>query len=221
HHEPISSSEEVHGARKERGTSKGLDTHVFQRKSPTDKILVEKPEKVIRGLEEIGPGKAKQPSGRSPSLHKPNSASKNSKQAQSNPKEQPDGKVKDQVKQALPTELQYSQEREESHGQCVQYGKNSDGIQKQGRGKIEQIFSEEVDLVKQLKELRIQVQNLENSIAHNAALFQEQLEKSDKSRLELKEDIQSSNNNCHRSSYGSKSGLALRKQELTWRAPNE
>ena len=43
---------------------------------------------------------------------------------------------------------------------------------------------------KQLKDLRIKVQNLENPTGHNAALFQEQLEKSDKARLELKEDIQ-------------------------------
>ncbi|MBW0545205.1 hypothetical protein O181_084920 [Austropuccinia psidii MF-1] len=50
-------------------------------------------------------------------------------------------------------------------------------------------------ITRQLKELRIQVQNLENSTGHNAALFQEQLEKSDKERLELKEDIQSSINN--------------------------
>ncbi|MBW0579001.1 hypothetical protein O181_118716 [Austropuccinia psidii MF-1] len=40
-HELISSSEEVHGARKDRGTSEGLDTHVLQRTSPTDKSLVE------------------------------------------------------------------------------------------------------------------------------------------------------------------------------------
>ncbi|MBW0566159.1 hypothetical protein O181_105874 [Austropuccinia psidii MF-1] len=42
HHERISSSEEIHGARKDRGTSEGLDTHVLQRTSPTDKSLVEK-----------------------------------------------------------------------------------------------------------------------------------------------------------------------------------
>ncbi|MBW0486191.1 hypothetical protein O181_025906 [Austropuccinia psidii MF-1] len=50
-------------------------------------------------------------------------------------------------------------------------------------------------ITKQLKDSRIQVQNLGNSTGHNAALFQEQLEKSDKARLELKEDIQSSINN--------------------------
>ncbi|MBW0552601.1 hypothetical protein O181_092316 [Austropuccinia psidii MF-1] len=50
-------------------------------------------------------------------------------------------------------------------------------------------------ITRQLQELRIQVQNLENSTGNNAALFQEQLEKSDKARLQLKEDIQSSVNN--------------------------
>ncbi|MBW0544465.1 hypothetical protein O181_084180 [Austropuccinia psidii MF-1] len=47
-------------------------------------------------------------------------------------------------------------------------------------------------ITRQLKELRIQVQKLENSTGHNAALFQEQLEEIDKARLELKGDIQSS-----------------------------
>ncbi|MBW0525258.1 hypothetical protein O181_064973 [Austropuccinia psidii MF-1] len=50
-------------------------------------------------------------------------------------------------------------------------------------------------ITRQLKDLRIQVQNLENSTGRNADLFQEQLEKTDKARLELKEDIQSSSNN--------------------------
>ncbi|MBW0531916.1 hypothetical protein O181_071631 [Austropuccinia psidii MF-1] len=50
-------------------------------------------------------------------------------------------------------------------------------------------------ITRQLKELIIQVQSLENSTGHNAALFQEQLEKSDKAIVELKEDIQSSINN--------------------------
>ncbi|MBW0580957.1 hypothetical protein O181_120672 [Austropuccinia psidii MF-1] len=75
-------------------------------------------------------------------------------QAQANPKDQPEGKAKGKGKgKALPTELQDSQEREDSHGQCVQYGKNSHGIQKQGRGKIETIFSKEVDLVKLVNQI--------------------------------------------------------------------
>ncbi|MBW0521879.1 hypothetical protein O181_061594 [Austropuccinia psidii MF-1] len=286
HNEVIYSSEEVHGSRKDRGTSEGLETHVLQRTSPTDKSLVKKPKHVIRGpKEEVGPREGKHPSGSSPSLHKQKSALTSAKKAQANPKDQPEGqakgkgkgkgKGKSQVEQALPAELQDSQVREYSHGQCFQYGKNSDGTQKQGRGKIEPIFSKELDLVKlvnqietcnegiitnfktfeyfkqklgneilqvkesqkttislenvnkdsilslaqicarieskvtllnqpeensisfvtrKLKEVIIQVQNLENSTWHNAALFQEQLEKRDKARLELKEDIQSSIN---------------------------
>ncbi|MBW0569131.1 hypothetical protein O181_108846 [Austropuccinia psidii MF-1] len=50
-------------------------------------------------------------------------------------------------------------------------------------------------IARKLKELRLQVENLKNSTGHNAALFQEQLEKSDKARMELKEDIQSIINN--------------------------
>ncbi|MBW0547597.1 hypothetical protein O181_087312 [Austropuccinia psidii MF-1] len=268
--------------KKDRGTSEGLDTHVLQRTSPTDKSLVEKQKHVIRGPEEeVGPRQGKQPSGCSPSIHKQISASTSAKKAQANPKDQQEeqakgkGKGKAQVEQALPAELQDFQEREDSHGQCIQYGKSSDGIQKQGRGKIGPIFSKEVDLVKlvnqietcnkeiitklktseyiqhkldneilqvkesqktiiglenvikdnilslikicsrieskvtflnqpddnyisfitrKLKELRIKVQNLENSTGHNAALFQEQLGKSDKARLKLKGNIQSSIN---------------------------
>ncbi|MBW0511872.1 hypothetical protein O181_051587 [Austropuccinia psidii MF-1] len=115
HNELISSSEEFHGARKNKRTSEGLDTHVLQRTSPTDKILVEKPKHVIRGPEEeVGPREGKHPSGSSPSLQKKNSASTSAKQAQANPKDQPEGqekgkgKGKAQVEQALPAELQDS-----------------------------------------------------------------------------------------------------------------
>ncbi|MBW0559093.1 hypothetical protein O181_098808 [Austropuccinia psidii MF-1] len=152
HHELISSREEVHWFRKDRGTSEGLNTHFFQRTSPTNKILVEKPKHVIRGPEEeIGPRKGKQPSGSSSSLQKQNSASTSSKQAKQAAKTNQKGKGKAQVEQALPAELQDSQEREDIHEQCVQYGKNSDGIQKPGRGKIEPIFSKEVEIVKLVK----------------------------------------------------------------------
>ncbi|MBW0576440.1 hypothetical protein O181_116155 [Austropuccinia psidii MF-1] len=75
HNELLSSSEEVHGPRKDRGTSEGLDTHVLQRTSPTDKSLAEKPKHVVRGPEEeVGSRKGQQPSGSSPSLYKQNSA---------------------------------------------------------------------------------------------------------------------------------------------------
>ncbi|MBW0503928.1 hypothetical protein O181_043643 [Austropuccinia psidii MF-1] len=148
HNELLSSSEEVHEPRKDRRTSEGLDTHVFQGTSSTDKSLVETPTHVFRGPEEeVGPRKGQQPSRSSASLKKQILASKSAKQGKANPKEQSEGpakgkwKGKIQVKQALSTELQNSQEGEDIHGQCVQYGKNSDGIQKQGGGKIEPIIS--------------------------------------------------------------------------------
>ncbi|MBW0534342.1 hypothetical protein O181_074057 [Austropuccinia psidii MF-1] len=103
--------------------------------SPTDKSLVEKPKHVVRGPEEeAGPRKGEQPSGSSPSLHKQKSSSISAKEGQENTKEQSEGqeKGKIQAEQALPTELQNLQEGEDSHVQCIQYGKDSDGIQKQG-----------------------------------------------------------------------------------------
>ncbi|MBW0469613.1 hypothetical protein O181_009328 [Austropuccinia psidii MF-1] len=118
HNEQLSSSDTAHGPRKDRRTSEGLDTLVLQGTSPTNKSLVEKPEHVMRGPEEeIGRRKGKQPSGRFPSLHKKNSASTSAKQAQANLKDQPEEleKGKAQVEQALHTELQDSQEREDSH----------------------------------------------------------------------------------------------------------
>ncbi|MBW0498110.1 hypothetical protein O181_037825 [Austropuccinia psidii MF-1] len=91
--ELLSSSEEVHGTRKDRSTSQGLDTHVLQGTSPTDKSLVEKTKHVFRGPgEEVGPREEQQPSGSSPSLHKQKYASKSAKKGKENPKEQPEGK---------------------------------------------------------------------------------------------------------------------------------
>ncbi|MBW0592696.1 hypothetical protein O181_132411 [Austropuccinia psidii MF-1] len=113
----LSLNEEVHGHRKDRRTSEGLDTHVFQGTSLTDRSLVEKPKHAVRGPEEeVGPRKGQQPSGSSPSLHKQKYTSTSAKQEQENPKEQSEGQAKGkgkgkiQVEQALPTELQNSQE---------------------------------------------------------------------------------------------------------------
>ncbi|MBW0577545.1 hypothetical protein O181_117260 [Austropuccinia psidii MF-1] len=155
HNELLYSSKEVHGPRKDRRTAEGLETHVLQGTSPTDQSLVEKQKHVFKGPEnEVGPRKGQKPSGSSPSLHKQKSTSTCAKKGQASTKEQSEGKEKGkekgkiQVEQALPTALQNPQEGEDSHVQCVQYGKNSDGIQKQGGGKIEPIISKEVDLVK-------------------------------------------------------------------------
>ncbi|MBW0556023.1 hypothetical protein O181_095738 [Austropuccinia psidii MF-1] len=133
HNELLFSSEDVHEPRKDRRTSEGLNTHILKGTSPRDKSLVEKPNHIIRGQEEeVGPRKGQQPSGSCPSLHKQTSTSTSAKKVQANPKEQSEGKGKIQVEQALPTELQNSQEGEDSYGQFLQYGKYSDGIQKQG-----------------------------------------------------------------------------------------
>ncbi|MBW0480595.1 hypothetical protein O181_020310 [Austropuccinia psidii MF-1] len=71
HNELISSTEEVHGPRKDRGPSEGLDPHVLQRKSPKDQSLVEKPKHFVRGPEEeVFPRKGQHPCGSSSSLHK-------------------------------------------------------------------------------------------------------------------------------------------------------
>ncbi|MBW0529260.1 hypothetical protein O181_068975 [Austropuccinia psidii MF-1] len=122
HNELISLSEEVHGTRKDRGSSEGLDTHFLQKTSTTDKSLFEKTNHVFRGPEgEVGPSKGQQPNGSSPTLHKQKSASKSAKKGQENSKEQSEGqekskvKGKAQVEQALPTKLHNSQEREDSH----------------------------------------------------------------------------------------------------------
>ncbi|MBW0572891.1 hypothetical protein O181_112606 [Austropuccinia psidii MF-1] len=83
HNELLSSSEEALGPRKDRRTSEGLDTHVLQGTSPTDKTLVETPKNVVRGPdEEIGPRKVQNPSGSSTSLHKKKIASTSAKQGQ-------------------------------------------------------------------------------------------------------------------------------------------
>ncbi|MBW0464663.1 hypothetical protein O181_004378 [Austropuccinia psidii MF-1] len=82
--------------------------------------------------------KEQHPFGRSPSLHKQECASKSDKQRKESPKEQQEtkekgkGQGKVQIEQALSSELQNFKERKDSNGQCVQYGKNFDEVQKQG-----------------------------------------------------------------------------------------
>ncbi|MBW0532968.1 hypothetical protein O181_072683 [Austropuccinia psidii MF-1] len=110
-------------------------------------------------------------------------ASTSAKQAQANPKDQPEGKGKAQVEQALPAELQDSQEREDSHEQCVQYGKNSDEIQRQGRGKIEPIFSKEVYFLKLVN----QIETCNNKIITKLKTFEYIQQKLGNDILQVKE----------------------------------
>ncbi|MBW0468548.1 hypothetical protein O181_008263 [Austropuccinia psidii MF-1] len=53
--ELLSSSEEVHGPRKDRGTSEGLHTHFSPRKSPTDKSLRENQSNLSEDQKKIWP----------------------------------------------------------------------------------------------------------------------------------------------------------------------
>ncbi|MBW0512498.1 hypothetical protein O181_052213 [Austropuccinia psidii MF-1] len=264
HNGLLSSIEEVHGPRKEKGLSEVLDTHSLQGTSPTDKSLAEKPKHFVRGPEEeVGPRKAKQPSESSPSLHKKTSASTGAKQGQANHKEQSEGQAKGkgkgkiQMEQALPTELQNYKEkgtamdnvfnmartllefktrRRKDQANLLQGTKlnNFEYIQQNLGREILQVKESQKNIIglqnlnkenilslahvyarilskatllnqpddnsisfiaRQLKELGIQAQNLENSSGHNVGLFREQLEKSEKARLELKDDFQSNINN--------------------------
>ncbi|MBW0476542.1 hypothetical protein O181_016257 [Austropuccinia psidii MF-1] len=111
--ELISSSEGVHGPRKDRESSKGLNTHFLQSTNPTDKSLVEKTKPVVREPDaEFAPRKGQQPSCSSSSLHNQRFASTSAKKGQeyrtkhSEEQAKGKGKGKSQVEQALTTELQ-------------------------------------------------------------------------------------------------------------------
>ncbi|MBW0493959.1 hypothetical protein O181_033674 [Austropuccinia psidii MF-1] len=120
------------GPREYREPSEGLNTHVLQRKSSKYKFLIDKQNCFVRGPEEIvGPKEGQQPGGSSSRIHKNSFASTSSKQ-QSEGQEKGKGKGKAQVEQTLPSYLQSSKEVKDSHGKCVQCGKNFYGIQKKG-----------------------------------------------------------------------------------------
>ncbi|MBW0508121.1 hypothetical protein O181_047836 [Austropuccinia psidii MF-1] len=146
HHELLSSSEEVHGSRKDRRTSEGLDTNVLQRTSPTDKSLVEKPKHVIRGSEEeVGPRQGKQPSGSSPSIHQQKFASTSAKQAQASAKDQSEGQAKGKGKAnpsgtSLTHRITESQRKKRQPWTMCSTCKNSDGIEKKEEEILSQSF---------------------------------------------------------------------------------
>ncbi|MBW0541378.1 hypothetical protein O181_081093 [Austropuccinia psidii MF-1] len=135
HHELISSSEEVHAARKDRGTSERPIRRNWLKERKTAQWKLPKPPKAKVHLNscQTSPRSPQRPTRRarsSPSLHKKNSASTSAQKAQENPKDQQEGQAKGEthVEQALPADLKDSPEIEDSHGQSVQYGKNSYGI---------------------------------------------------------------------------------------------
>ncbi|MBW0494047.1 hypothetical protein O181_033762, partial [Austropuccinia psidii MF-1] len=118
--ELLSSSEEVCGPRKDRRTSEGLAPMSFKGQVQQIKAWL----KTQSMLSEDQKKKMAQGKDNSP-VEAPQASSKSAKQGQENPKEQSEGQAKGkgkvitQVEQALPTELQNSQEREDSHGQCA------------------------------------------------------------------------------------------------------
>ncbi|MBW0504964.1 hypothetical protein O181_044679 [Austropuccinia psidii MF-1] len=95
HNGLLSSCEDIHGSRKYRRISEGLDTHVLQGTSPTDTSLVEKPKNVVRGPEEeVGPRKGQQPSGSSPSSKSKNPPQQVPNKDKNTPKSNQKGKKK-------------------------------------------------------------------------------------------------------------------------------
>ncbi|MBW0488438.1 hypothetical protein O181_028153 [Austropuccinia psidii MF-1] len=105
-----SSSEEVHGPRKDRRTSQGLDTHVLQGRSPTDESLVEKPKHVVRGPEEeVDPTKGQQLSGSSQASTRKNPPQQVPNKAKKTPKRDKKGKQKAKGKAKSKWNKPYSQ----------------------------------------------------------------------------------------------------------------
>ncbi|MBW0579252.1 hypothetical protein O181_118967 [Austropuccinia psidii MF-1] len=134
----IYSGDEIHGPSKYGGPSEGLGTHVLQRTSPKDKSLVEKKPfcqrtrrrswpkekttalwKLLKPPQEIIFLKKRQTR-----TSKPQRAIR---RARKRKRERQNPSLTGLIHRA--TEFQ---RKKDSHGQCVQYGKNSYVIQKQG-----------------------------------------------------------------------------------------
>ncbi|MBW0460739.1 hypothetical protein O181_000454 [Austropuccinia psidii MF-1] len=99
HNKLLSSTEEVHGPRRDSRSFEGLDTNVLQRTGPKDKSLVENPKNVFRVSEEtFGPKEEQQPSVRSSSHLKQESISTSAKKGKEIPKEQSEGQEKGKTK---------------------------------------------------------------------------------------------------------------------------
>ncbi|MBW0511977.1 hypothetical protein O181_051692 [Austropuccinia psidii MF-1] len=81
HNELLYSSEEVHGPRKDRRTSEGLETHVLKGKSPIDKTWLKKQSMLSEDQ------KKKLSQGKDNSSVEAPKASTSSKQGQANPKD--------------------------------------------------------------------------------------------------------------------------------------
>ncbi|MBW0531810.1 hypothetical protein O181_071525 [Austropuccinia psidii MF-1] len=108
HNELLSSSEEVHGHRKDRRIAEVLDTHVLQGTSPTDKSLVENQSMLSEDQKQkLAQGKYNSPVEAPQASTSTNPPQQVPKKGQEKPKEQSEGKSKGygkgktQVEQAL------------------------------------------------------------------------------------------------------------------------
>ncbi|MBW0589219.1 hypothetical protein O181_128934 [Austropuccinia psidii MF-1] len=154
HNELLSSSGKVHGPRKDRRTSGGWKPmsckgQVQQIKAwlKNQSVLSEDQKKKLAQRKDNSPVEAPQGStSKNPPQQVPNKE-KQTPNSNQEGKQKAKGKAKSKWNNPYPQNCRIPK-REDSHGQCVQYGKNSDGIQKQGGGKVEPIISKEVDLLK-------------------------------------------------------------------------
>ncbi|MBW0581164.1 hypothetical protein O181_120879 [Austropuccinia psidii MF-1] len=151
-HELLLTNQELSGSGKDHRALRRLEPIVFQRQGQEDKELVEelksfihRPEKRVGNDSRFGD--------RGPSGVYQLQTSSRSVQGQgqrtsgeSEGSQEPSGQRKRQslLAQTLPTGVQDPQIGAFSHGQCVQYGQNSDGIHSQRAGKDEQDFSTQI-----------------------------------------------------------------------------
>ncbi|MBW0557217.1 hypothetical protein O181_096932 [Austropuccinia psidii MF-1] len=113
--------------------------------------MFKRPKHFAKGPEEeLAQKKEKSPVEAPQASTSKNLPQKISKQRQASPKKQSEGqsKGKVQIEQVFPSELLNSKERKDRHGQCVQYGKDFDLIQKQRVGKNESSLSKEIEFLK-------------------------------------------------------------------------
>ncbi|MBW0554133.1 hypothetical protein O181_093848 [Austropuccinia psidii MF-1] len=119
HDELLSSSEEVDRPRKDRGSSEGLDTHILQSTSQTDKSLVEKPKHFVQGRErEVVPRKGQKPSARSSNLQKKNQPQQVPNKEKQSPKSNQKGKAKSKWKSLTHRITKFQRERRKPCKMC-------------------------------------------------------------------------------------------------------
>ncbi|MBW0553006.1 hypothetical protein O181_092721 [Austropuccinia psidii MF-1] len=154
-HELLLTHQELSGSGKDHRTLRRLEPIVLQRQSQKDKELVEEQKPFIHRPEE-GTGNDSSYGDRGPSGVYQLQTSSRSIQRQAQMTLERSRKVERTIKaranaKAIGTDLTHrgtgSPNWTFSHGQCVQYGQNSNGIHRQGAGKDEEDFSTQINHV--------------------------------------------------------------------------